>query len=326
MSVGSQSADAQVLSADTENLVAPDQRRTPIRRYISFAIGIILQPLLAAVPIYPLLGALVKFGQDHAKLFPASCNSRVTGRGFVGNSDFYGLGIRIGIYLQWISSVMSNLLLPATGRALVGSQMSLTIALFVALLLLIFERDCTFTAEMIVILYLMVAGMFISMLGYKTSAKQTTGGGRSIHGLEWVAWPAGFTALSLSAWFWVRLASTDESDFTQTPGGTSIFLFTRVNGHSLSDASAFIAAFSIWALAAPLIQITLRRAAVYSSSPRGAFNVLLFTHENLGKLIVFKLICFLDDLLGMIAKLGLPRPQRMLARSRKFATLSKVQL
>ena len=32
--------------------------------------------------------------------------------GFAGNSDFYGLGIRIGIYLQWISSLLTNVLLP----------------------------------------------------------------------------------------------------------------------------------------------------------------------------------------------------------------------
>ena len=31
--------------------------------------------------------------------------------GFVGNSELYGLGIRIGIYLQWISSLLTNILL-----------------------------------------------------------------------------------------------------------------------------------------------------------------------------------------------------------------------
>lgn len=31
--------------------------------------------------------------------------------GFAGNSDLYGLGIRVGIYLQWISSLLTNILL-----------------------------------------------------------------------------------------------------------------------------------------------------------------------------------------------------------------------
>ncbi|MCJ1247494.1 hypothetical protein MMC30_004708 [Trapelia coarctata] len=32
--------------------------------------------------------------------------------GLQGNADFYGLGIRIGIYLQWISSLLTNLYAP----------------------------------------------------------------------------------------------------------------------------------------------------------------------------------------------------------------------
>lgn len=37
--------------------------------------------------------------------------------GFEGNSDFYGLGIRIGVYLQWFSAWISNTVNPAGAAA-----------------------------------------------------------------------------------------------------------------------------------------------------------------------------------------------------------------
>lgn len=43
---------------------------------------------------------------------PFSLVTRDVCNGFAGNSDIYGLGIRIGIYLQWISSLLTNVFLP----------------------------------------------------------------------------------------------------------------------------------------------------------------------------------------------------------------------
>ena len=33
-------------------------------------------------------------------------------RGFAGNADVYGLGIRLGIYFQWAAQVIANFTLP----------------------------------------------------------------------------------------------------------------------------------------------------------------------------------------------------------------------
>ena len=62
-----------------------------------------------------------------------SLSSRDTGcPGFEGNSDFYGLGIRIGIYLQWSSAWISNSINPSGAAANHDANTVFLIALLVA--------------------------------------------------------------------------------------------------------------------------------------------------------------------------------------------------
>ena len=53
--------------------------------------------------------------------------------GFVGNNDLYGLGIRIGIYLQWISSLLTNVLVPSGISDSLDANTIFLFALFVAI-------------------------------------------------------------------------------------------------------------------------------------------------------------------------------------------------
>lgn len=53
--------------------------------------------------------------------------------GFAGNSDLYGLGIRLGIYLQWISSLLTNSLLPTTVSDLLDTNSIFLFAVFIAI-------------------------------------------------------------------------------------------------------------------------------------------------------------------------------------------------
>lgn len=39
-------------------------------------------------------------------------------QGFNGNDELYGLGVRTGIYVQWIASLLANNLLPKTHKEL----------------------------------------------------------------------------------------------------------------------------------------------------------------------------------------------------------------
>ena len=52
--------------------------------------------------------------------------------GFAGNSDLYGLGIRIGIYLQWISSLSTNVLLPSGVSDSLDTNSIFLFAIFIA--------------------------------------------------------------------------------------------------------------------------------------------------------------------------------------------------
>ena len=58
--------------------------------------------------------------------------TRDTCQGLPGNSDLYGLGIRIGIYLQWTSSLLTNTFLPDGAADLLDANSIFLFAVFIA--------------------------------------------------------------------------------------------------------------------------------------------------------------------------------------------------
>ena len=87
-------------------------------------------------------------------------NSTLCDLGFVGNSDIYGLGVRSGLYIQWVTSLLANHLLREESTALMRSYLIFHIALCIAVAVLTFQKNCTFVVE-IVLLYYLVYGGFI---------------------------------------------------------------------------------------------------------------------------------------------------------------------
>jgi hypothetical protein len=51
---------------------------------------------------------------------------------FEGNSDLYGLGIRIGVYLQWISVWINLLLDPESAQATYDANSTFVFAIIIA--------------------------------------------------------------------------------------------------------------------------------------------------------------------------------------------------
>ena len=89
------------------------------------------------------------------------CDSGFVGElGFVGNSDIYGLGVRSGLYIQWVTSLLANHLLREESRALMRSYLIFHIALCIAVVVLTLQKTCTFAVE-IMLLYYLVYGGFI---------------------------------------------------------------------------------------------------------------------------------------------------------------------
>jgi hypothetical protein len=90
------------------------------------------------------------------------------GCGFEGNSDFYGLGIRIGVYLQWITAYIANHFL---GEAIDGNLETNTIfllSLFIATIVTTLQGQVQ-SAELIVLLHLSFGFLFsiLSIWGHR---------------------------------------------------------------------------------------------------------------------------------------------------------------
>ena len=78
--------------------------------------------------------------------------------GFEGNSDFYGLGIRLGVYLQWLSSLVAAIWVPSLSDFTAAANMVFCLALFIAMLAVTFHSQCTYAVEIMVVPYMLWGG------------------------------------------------------------------------------------------------------------------------------------------------------------------------
>jgi len=137
--------------------------------------------------------------------FPKQLYEAPSECGFDGNPDFYGLGIRLGIYLQWISSFLANTLFKDVIAGTLETNFIFLLAVFIALADSTKARTIQ-SAEVIVLLHLCF-GFILSILtvwGHRTKSNHTNETPtRSLAG--------SFTRLGLiatisaySIWFWFR--------------------------------------------------------------------------------------------------------------------------
>ncbi len=80
---------------------------------------------------------------------------------FEGNADFYGLGIRIGIYLQWVSAWLSMLLDPESAERVLDANSAFVFTLVIATI--IFARHNAAGVEIYIMLQILF-GFFITTL------------------------------------------------------------------------------------------------------------------------------------------------------------------
>ena len=126
-----------------------------------------------------------------------------------GNPDFYGLGIRIGIYLQWITSFLANHFLHEAIDSQLDTNTIFLLAMFVATVVATVQHTVQ-TAEIVVLMQLCFGFLFsiLSVWGYRTGTRKSNG-----QKLERIRFPllgAGFRltlATCLCAygfWFWYK--------------------------------------------------------------------------------------------------------------------------
>ncbi len=156
--------------------------------------------------------------------------------GFEGNADLYGLGIRLGIYFQWLSAQLCRVLHKEYVVELDRAYMIFLTAVFIALLVLTGDADSTYDVEVLVLMYILICGPFNFISGQLGEYRSI-----ALVNVEFlVVWPA----TVYSSWFWF---SGRDARFLQQPvecGGYG-FVFKRVSLRGGSTL-AFFKAMSVF--------------------------------------------------------------------------------
>ncbi|KAJ5471089.1 hypothetical protein N7530_008446 [Penicillium desertorum] len=204
---------------------------------ISLAIDLGWPPAL----LYGLIGIAEKRRPD-----PGFCAARhgdsQTQCEVIGNPDFYGLGIRLGIYLQWFSALLA---LPAESKGFFQGYFVFTFALFVMFFVLTFGEtasSCVFTVELIIMQFIFFGGMYIMVMAriFRKAGAKTHSGSGLVVAFELLLFPI----VLYGCWFWIRLAQRGNvNPFAESPcgEGTTFFLLARVTPQRMRAASGFMA-------------------------------------------------------------------------------------
>jgi hypothetical protein len=132
----------------------------------AFAIISLAVSICSGSPLPYLSTALSPFHLLSHQTSPSQCT-------FPGNSDHYGLGIRIGIYLQWISGLLANTLHADSVQDMLATNIIFLIALFIALAI-ITANNTVVATEAIILLQFCFGFLFTvsSTWGFRVSARQ----------------------------------------------------------------------------------------------------------------------------------------------------------
>lgn len=201
----------------------------------------------------------MRYGERTHDEVEAICKDRAQQAvGFEDDPDFYGLGIRIGLYLQWTSALVTNWYTPTERKAVITTYIVFSISITVAILVKIFSRQCTFMAEMFVVLTMFWGGLNVVLLpllhaalfeGLVATSNETTVRrlalrNRDFDGLKWSMSLLNYFMSPITIWFWTRLAAVGHRDFYSTPGGSSLYCFARIPDHSIRAFSIFMSIIS----------------------------------------------------------------------------------
>ena len=142
--------------------------------------------------------------------------------GFSGNSDLYGIGIRLGYYTQAISVWFANYFVLGEAKVLRSVNLLFLVALFIALAWLSRQPEQTHAIEVFLLLRLLFATWYVGVLDRSRFSKKH---GRKRIMRVLIRECALLGMLSYAVWFaWVGLDRMEE-----TPCGTWIFFAAKLN-------------------------------------------------------------------------------------------------
>ena len=146
---------------------------------------------------------------------------------FQGNSDFYGIGVRLGFYLQWIAGLIAFVLNPADCEPLADAQTIFLLANLVAIILLQVQDAANVNVVVPILLFYMFFGGSISAV---TSATASLEGWKKAITTRRIALIARqvfvqltfFGLLFYSFYFWTK-GLRKFQHFPEVCGGTYVF-------------------------------------------------------------------------------------------------------
>ena len=160
---------------------------------------------------------------------------------FEGNQDFYGIGVRLGFYLQWIAGLISFVMNPDDAQSQAEVQTIFLLANFIALLVLQSTKAATTNVVVpILLFYMFFGGSVVVVTSASVSLRDWD---RKLSLTRWIAMVASqafvqlttFSLLIYSFYFWC----TGLRQFTQFPdecGG--IFVFPVAHRVSVQHTTA----------------------------------------------------------------------------------------
>lgn len=174
--------------------------------------------------------------------------------GFLGDPSFYGLGIRLGVYLHWLAILITAAYLKEEEQepqyvlmAYLIFGLSIPLALIVKILNAAFTSDCTFSVELFIALVLFWGGYHIVQFPMMQAVsmhkmdefrkvvlvhcKMPPRSSRRLRrNMQWFT----FVISPITIGFWIGIRHVEEGfDFGATPGGTKFFFFGRIHGSAL---------------------------------------------------------------------------------------------
>lgn len=153
-------------------------------------------------------------------------NSTLCSQGFEGNEDLYGLGIRVGIYLQWITSLVANNLLPESRKELQRVWLVFSLAVCIATMISSFAVTCVFGIE-IEILYWMYWGGFMCVFASSPSSTRLGSEAKWVV-LDWVTVIQFITHMLMTYHGIMFVWYGYDQLFSRMPCGTYQFFFVPV--------------------------------------------------------------------------------------------------
>jgi hypothetical protein len=162
------------------------------------------------------------------------CNQRHNPNecGFKGNPDMYGLGLRLGVYLQWLACNLSLTFVSQPEKDLPDASLVFSFAIALAIILTTYQTTCVYFVEAFILINIAFGGTL-----HLDLTKWEKGSWRRPALLSFY-----LMIFPFSCWFWRQGM---EKHFRDAPCGTQLFLFGRISGSHVPIALNVFLAISI---------------------------------------------------------------------------------